>query len=80
MNTASIRRRSTTIPPARERLSRWPIKHALAAARERTKSIRDAGGATKQVQLMLESLMTESGWEESEFIDELCKDVIARKQ
>lgn len=64
----------------REQLCRWPIKNTLATARQRTKSITARGGSSKEVQMMLEALMLESGWDEADFTDELCKDVISRKQ
>ena len=60
---------------------RWPASRVLAAARERTQSIKSMDGWTsKQVQDMLELLMKESGWNEQDFMDELIKDVQSRNR
>lgn len=60
--------------------SRWLAKRVLAAARERTASIKASGGTPTVVQAMLESLMNESGWNEDDFIKALIEDVEARRR
>jgi hypothetical protein len=78
-STNTQRKPASMFPPRKMLPTKWPIKNALRAARERAKSITDGGGDQKAVQRMLAGLMLESGWDEADFIDELCKDVISRK-
>lgn len=54
--------------------SRWSEKQVLTEARRRTKELFHP----KAVQEMLASLIKEAGWNEEEFIDALCQDVIKR--
>jgi hypothetical protein len=56
---------------------RWDTERILNEARKRTAELMSDN--TKRVQSMLEDLMKEAGWSESEFVDALCTDVIQRK-
>lgn len=55
---------------------RWSGDRVLAEARRRTKELFTDN--PRKVQSMLAALLEEAGWEEEEFIDLLCKDVVSR--
>ena len=55
---------------------RWSAVRVLAEARSRTKALNTDNA--RQVSKMLAGLMEEAGWDEDEFIQVLCKDVIQR--
>jgi hypothetical protein len=66
--------------------TRWPEQHVLQAARTRAKALSSttaalafqaAAQSSVQMSDMLRDLMTESGWSEDEFLDALCRDIIA---
>jgi len=54
---------------------RWSEARLLVEARKRTKELFTDNSV--RVQKMLSNLLKEAGWNEEEFIDALCKDVIA---
>jgi len=60
--------------PKRLKLGRWSQERVLAEARRRTKELFTANSVA--VQRMLADLLVEAGWEEDDFVDALCKDVI----
>lgn len=57
---------------------KWDTERILRESRVRTAALMTDN--TKRVQEMLEDLMEEAGWTESEFIDALCTDVITRRR
>lgn len=57
-------------------LSRWPEHQVLSAARQRTSRL--STDNTIRIQRMLESLMAESGWTESDFLGALCRDAVRK--
>lgn len=55
---------------------RWPEHKVLSAARQRTNRLTTDN--TVRIQRMLEGLMLESGWTESDFLDALCRDAVRK--
>lgn len=65
-----------TGPKPLPRNLKWSKDRVLKEARRRTREVKDQNHTRLQEALAL--LMTEAGWNEGDFIDALCKDVIAR--
>jgi len=58
--------------------ARWSQERILAEARKRTAALstEETSDNASRIQKMLDELVREAGWTDSEFIDALCKDVI----
>ncbi len=59
--------------------ARWPEQQVLAVAREKARALM-GDGQNKQLQAELAAVLVEAGWTEEEFIDVLCKDLIAKSK
>ena len=57
---------------------KWSKERVLKEARRRTREVKDQNQSRLQEALAI--LMKEAGWKEDDFIDALCKDVMARGQ
>lgn len=64
----------TTPPPSAIRPSRWPAAMVIQEARKRTREM--SLDNSRRVRAMLEKLLIEAGWQEADFIDVLCQNVI----
>jgi hypothetical protein len=56
---------------------RWSEQRILEVARQRTHDLRTAESI--RLTTMLAALMQEAGWEDSEFTDALCRDIMEKR-
>lgn len=59
---------------------RWTTQRVLAEARRRTRELAALDRSVCVVREMLANLLLESGWNEEQFIDALCRDVVRRQR